>query len=520
MFDPIQLEVFKNIFSSIAEEMGMALCRSAYSPNIKERRDYSCALFDSGGDMVAQAAHLPVHMGSMPYSVKSAIQAVNMDKGDMVILNDPFQGGTHLPDLTMISPVFFGDTLGFYVANRAHHADMGGMSPGSLPLSREIFQEGVRIPPLKLAKQGSIHTDLLELILANVRTPTERKGDLMAQFAANRLGEQRLMEVVCKYGYDETASHMKELQDYAERITGKAIEKIPDGSYFFEDFLDDDGINDTPVKICVQVDIEGKRAKIDFSGSSPQTDGCMNATLAITLSAVYYVFRCLSPPDTPTNEGCMRPLEVIVPLNTVVNARFPGAVAGGNVEVSQRITDVLLGALSKAAPRWIPAASCGSMNNITIGGIDANSGGLFTYYETIAGGSGASSREHGADAVHTHMTNTMNTPIEALEHAYPLRILRYEIRRGSGGQGKYRGGCGITRDIQVCTNCEVTVLSDRRKFPPYGLEGGSPGKVGENIVISNGKARDMGSKFTISAGTGDVISIRTPGGGGFGKPDN
>ena len=517
MFDPIRLEIFKNIFSSIAEEMGVALCRTSYSPNIKERRDYSCAIFDPWGDMVAQAAHLPIHMGSMPCSVKSAIKNVFMEKGDVIILNDPFEGGTHLPDLTMITPIFIEDALGFYIANRAHHADIGGISPGSLPLSREIFQEGVRIPPLKLIKGDMIQRDLLQLILANVRTPIEREGDLMAQLAANRLGERRLMEVALKYGYDEVIAHMKELQDYAERMTSKAIGKIPDGSYSFEDFLDNGGFGDTPIRIHVKIDINGEKARIDFTESSLQTEGCMNATIAVTLSAVYYVFRCLSPSDTPSNDGCMRPLEVIAPIGTVVNSQFPAAVAGGNVEVSQRIVDVLLGALSNAIPSMIPAASSGSMNNITIGGIKPETNSLFTYYETIAGGSGATPDGNGVDAVHTHMTNTMNTPIEALEHAYPLRILRYEIRKGSGGRGIHRGGCGIIRDIQVLTDAEVTVLSDRRKFKPYGLEGGSPGKTGENILISQGKKRRLGSKFTMSAKRGDIISIHTPGGGGVGK---
>jgi N-methylhydantoinase B len=325
------------------------------------------------------------------------------------------------------------------------------------------------------------------------------------------------MEVACKYSYDEVISYMKALQDYAGRMTEKAIEDIPDGIYSFEDFLDNDGLSDTPVRIHVTVHIKGRRAKIDFSKSSPQIKGCMNATLAITLSAVYYVFRCLSPLDTPSNEGCMQPLEVIAPLGTVVNAQFPAAVAGGNIEVSQRIVDVLLGSLSRAVSHRIPAASSGSMNNITIGGWNSKESKMFTYYETIAGGSGASCDRDGVDAVHTHMTNTMNTPIEALENAYPLRVLRYEIRKGSGGKGLQKGGCGIRRDIQLLTDCEVTVLSDRRKFPPYGLQGGSPGKVGENILISKKETRDLGGKFTVLAKKGDVISIRTPGGGGFGK---
>jgi len=517
LLDPVRLEIFNNIFSSVAEEMGVALCRSSYSPNIKERRDYSCAVFDTCGDMVAQAAHLPVHMGSMPYSIKSAIGTVTMGKGDVVIVNDPFEGGTHLPDITMISPVYIEDTLGFYVANRAHHADIGGMSPGSLPLSRDIFQEGVRIPPLKLVKGGIIERDLLRLILANVRTPVEREGDLTAQLAANKLGERRLMEVALKYGYEEVKSGMKETQDYAERMTIKAIQGIPEGSYSFEDYLDNDGISYIPIKIYANITISKERAKIDFTGSSPQTEGCMNATFAITLSAAYYVFRCLSPSNTPSNAGCMRPLQVVAPVGSVVNSRFPAAVAGGNVEVSQRIVDVLLGALSKAVPHLIPAASSGTMNNITIGGVNPETNAMFTYYETIAGGSGAAVNKNGVNAVQSHMTNTMNTPIEALECATPLRILRYEVRRGSGGGGMYQGGCGIIRDIQLLTDAQVTVLSDRRTFQPYGLEGGSPGKVGENILICNRKTTELESKFTLSGKRGDVISIRTPGGGGFGS---
>ncbi len=437
----------------------------------------------------------------------------------MVILNDPFEGGTHLPDITMVSPVYVQDCPAFYVANRAHHADIGGMSPGSLPLSRDIFQEGVRIPPLRLVKKGVIQRDLLKLILANVRTPVEREGDLTAQIAANRLGERRLIEVALRYGYHEVVDYMRELQDYAERMTVKAIQEIPDGGYSFEDYLDNDGLGDTPIKMCVNIRISGERAEIDFTGSSPQTEGCMNATLPITQSAVYYVFRCLSPPDTPSNAGCMRPLKVVASVGSVVNSRFPAAVAGGNVEVSQRIVDILLGALSGAIPHLIPAASSGTMNNVTIGGLDSETNTIFTYYETIAGGSGATPEENGVDGVHCHMTNTMNTPIEALEYANPLRILRYEIRKGSGGSGRYRGGCGIRRDIQLLTDAEVTVISERRRFSPYGLRGGSPGKVGENIVISRGGTSKLGSKFAISAKRGDIISIQTPGGGGVGCPD-
>ncbi|MFQ5846999.1 MAG: hydantoinase B/oxoprolinase family protein [Candidatus Methylomirabilales bacterium] len=518
-YDPIKLEVFKNLFASVAEEMGVALCRTGHSPNIKERRDYSCAVFDGGCAMVAQAAHIPVHLGSMPLAVKGAMEGRRVRRGDTVVLNDPYRGGTHLPDLTLVSPVFADESPAplFFVANRAHHADVGGMAPGSMAVTTEIFQEGIRIPPVTLVDGGNLNRDVFDLLLANVRTPEEREGDLEAQLAANETGRRRLLEVVARAGAEEARQYMDALKAYAERMTREAIRRIPDGRYTCEDYLDDDGIGAEPIRIAVAVTVTGDQAVIDFTGTSPQVAGSVNAVYAVTLSAVFYVFRCLVDFDIPSNAGCMVPLTVIAPAGTVVNAVPPAAVAGGNVETSQRIVDVLLRALAKALPDRIPAASAGTMSNLIIGGPDPERGRNFAYYETIAGGMGARPTRDGMDAVQTHMTNTRNTPIEALEHAYPLRVLRYEIRRGSGGKGRYRGGDGIRRDIGLLTDAAVGLLSDRRRFRPYGLRGGEAGQAGESILVTPNGERPLGSKFHIQARAGDVISIRTPGGGGYGR---
>jgi len=551
--DPIRLEIYKHLFAAIAEEMGAVLKKASYSPNIKERRDFSCALFDSHGNMIAQAAHIPVHLGSMPLSVLAAIEQFiitptsqknddlitslsgvldivdndiingGLKPGDMIALNDPFRGGTHLPDITMVTPVFIPDIqdsnnlIGF-VASRAHHADVGGMTPGSMPVGREIFQEGLIIPPIKLVKQGVVNRDLWDMILANVRTPDERAGDLSAQIAANQLGVDRLLEMVERYGKPEVSDYMVHLLNYAERMTRRLLSRLPDGEYSFVDQLDDDGVDDKPVKIRVTVTIQGDTATVDFTGSAPQQRGSINAVYAITLSAVYYVFRCLLGLDVPNNSGCLSPIKVIAPKGTVVNAQPPAAVAGGNVETSQRIVDVLFGALSQADPKSVPAASQGTMNNISIGGFDIERGRSFAYYETIAGGMGARPGKDGPSAIHSHMTNTLNTPIEALEYVYPLRVLRYEIRYGSGGAGRFRGGDGVCRDIQVLTDVQATILSDRRYYSPYGLHGGKPGTVGKNVLIRDGKERELPGKGTFELQDGDILSICTPGGGGYGKP--
>jgi len=517
--DPIELEIFKSIFISIAEEMGVTLCRSSFSPNIKERRDYSCAVFDENGKTVAQGDHLPVHLGAMPLSVLSAIENVELGPGDTVALNDPFKGGTHLPDITLVSPVYVKGRSqpAYFVANRAHHSDVGGMSPGSMPLATEIFQEGIIIPPVKLVRRGVIDKDILSLVLANVRTPEEREGDLTAQLAANRIGEKRLLEITAKYGREKIRSYMKNLQDYSERIMRRAIREMPEGEYSFTDCMDDDGVSSNPVGIRVSIRVRGDSAVVDFRGSDSQTEGSINANYAITLSATMYVFRCIVRGDVPYNSGLLRPIRLIAPEGSVVNARPPAAVAGGNVETSQRITDALLGALSKAVPGRIPAASSGTMNNITFGGFNPETGKNFAYYETVGGGMGASPESNGLSGVHTHMTNTRNTPVEALENYLPIRVNRYSLRKGSGGSGKFRGGEGIVREFEFQVPAQVNILSERRKFPPYGLHGGKPGKKGRNVLIRHGKRSVLGGKASFRVGQSDILRIETPGGGGYGK---
>jgi N-methylhydantoinase B len=518
--NPILLQVFKNRFSSIAEEMGVALMRTSFSPNIKERRDFSCAVFDASGDMVAQAAHIPVHLGSMPLSVKAAIAACSMGDGDMVIVNDPFKGGTHLPDITLVAPVYAGGAAPeFYVANRAHHADVGGMAAGSMPVSSSIFQEGIIIPPLKFVENGEIDKKLLAFFLNNVRTGEEREGDFSAQIMANVTGVRRMCDLIAKYGPEKTQTYAVALSDYAEEVTRKAVSAIPDGVYEYTDYLDDDGHGAADIPISVEITVAGDSVRLDFTNSGPQVKGSVNAVRAITLSAALYVFRALVAEDVPANAGCLRPIEVITEPGTVVDSLFPAAVAGGNVETSQRITDVILGALAKAMPDKIPAASQGTMNNVTIGGHDPFKGKPFAYYETLGGGMGASPRRPGESAVHSHMTNTLNTPIEALEYAYPFLMREYAVRRGSGGDGRMPGGDGLVREIELLADAEVTVLSERRRRGPYGLDGGEPGAPGRNLVIRDGKAEAHGGKLSVMLKAGDRLRVETPGGGAHGRKE-
>jgi N-methylhydantoinase B/oxoprolinase/acetone carboxylase alpha subunit len=468
---------------------------------------------------VAQGDHLPVHLGAMPLSVLSAIENVTLEPGDTVMLNDPFRGGTHLPDITLVSPVFAGKGRrpAFFVANRAHHSDVGGIFPGSMALTSEIFQEGVIIPPVKLVRRGRIDRDILGFVLANVRTPDEREGDLTAQLAANKIGERRLLEITRKFGLGKIRLYMGHLQDYSERIMRQTLRGIPDGEYGYADFLDSDGMSRKPVRIQATIRIRESSAEVDFAGSGPQTRGSVNANFAITLSATMYVFRSIVPGDVPYNSGLIRPIRVVAPEGSVVNARWPAAVAGGNVETSQRITDVLLGALAKALPGRIPAASSGTMNNVTFGGNHPATGRPFAYYETIGGGMGASPERDGLSGVHTHMTNTQNTPVEALEHSLPIRIRRYTLRKDSGGGGRFKGGDGIVREFEFLAPAQVNILSERRTFPPYGLAGGEPGKKGVNILVSRGKARPLGAKASFPVDRGDRVVIETPGGGGYGR---
>ena len=519
-FDPTRLEIFKNLFHSVAEEMGAALRRAAFSPNIKERRDYSCAVFDAAGEVLAMGDHMPVHLGSMPMSVAAAIAALPLAPGDVALLNDPYAGGTHLPDLTMVMPVYLGRARApmFYIANRAHHADVGGAQAGSMGLAQEVFQEGLRIPPVKILERGRVARDVLALILGNVRTAREREGDLTAQIAACRIGERRLGEIVAKYGRREVLAYGRHLLDYSAAMMRAALRRIPDGTYRAKDYLDDDGIAPEPLRIVATIRVRGERAEVDFSGSAPQCAGSVNAVAAIAYSAVFYVFRCLLDEQVPATSGLMRPIGVVAPEGTIVNARPPAAVAGGNVETSQRIVDTLLRALSRAIPKRIPAASQGTMNNLTLGGADPRLGHApFAYYETIAGGMGARPGADGLSGIHTHMTNSLNTPVEVLEHAYPLRVRRYALRRGSGGNGAYRGGDGIVREIELLTRTQVGLLCDRRRFAPYGLAGGKPGAKGSNELLINGRARRLPSKCSFYAPAGAVVRVETPGGGGWGK---
>jgi N-methylhydantoinase B/oxoprolinase/acetone carboxylase alpha subunit len=516
-FDPIEFELFKNIFVSVSEEMGAVLGRTSLSPNIKERKDFSCALFDRKGETFAQGSHIPVHLGAMPLSVQASIRAVDFENDDLVILNDPYRGGTHLPDITCISPVFVDRKLVFFVANRAHHSDVGGMTPGSMPLATEIYQEGLIIPPLKIIQKSKLSTEVLDLILANVRTPEERKGDLLAQIASNEKGKQRLDEIIKKYGLKKILLYTRLIPSYTEKILRETIKDIPDGTYAFSDFLDDDGITDKPVKIDVKITIQKDEALIDFSSSSKQVQGSVNANFAVTYSAVLYVFRCLVEEDIPFNTGLMRPLKIIAPRGSVLNAQHPAATAGGNVETSQRIVDVLLGALSRAIPDRIPAASSGTMNNVAFGGYDPSRGRSFAYYETIGGGMGAGFDSPGISGVHTHMTNSLNTPLEALENYLPIKIKKYGLRKGSGGKGLYDGGEGIVREYEFHVPAQVTLISERRKFSPYGAKGGKSGKKGRNTLITKGKRISLKSKCNLKAQPGDLLRVETPGGGGYGR---
>ena len=521
-FDPIELAVFKSATRSIAEEMGAALRRTAFSPNIKERRDYSCAIFDSLGQVIAMGDHMPVHLGSMPMSVRAAVDALSLEVADIAILNDPFAGGTHLPDITMVMPVFAEQASApiFYVASRAHHADVGGKYPGSMGLCRDISEEGVRIPPAKLARGGVIDRTLLKTILDQVRTPEEREGDLAAQAGACRVGEMRLQELVARYSTQKAQRLCVELLDYSERLMRAELSHMPEGKFSAEDFLDSDGWGNAPIRICVSIhfDPASASALVDFAGSDPQVASSMNAVFAITYSATYYVFRCLLPEDAPANAGLMRPITVLAPERSIVHASAPAAVAAGNVETSQRIVDVLLRALAQAIPERIPAASSGTMSNLTIGGIDPRTQRPFAYYETIAGGMGARPQQDGISGVHTHMTNSLNTPAEALEYAYPFRVTRYSLRSKSGGDGEHRGGDGIVRELELLCDAEVTLLADRRVRGPYGLRGGSDGAPGRNVAIrQDGSELPIPAKGSVRLKRGDRVCIQSPGGGGWGS---
>lgn len=538
-FDPTTLEIYRALYTSVAEEMGVTLRRTSFSPNIKERRDYSCAVFDSAGRVIAQGDHMPVHLGSMPMAVAAALRAIKIGPGDVVALNDPFAGGTHLPDVTLVMGVFEKQESGagsrgsgkknsrlptpvsrplFFVANRAHHADIGGATPGSMGLATDVYGEGVRIPPIRIVRAGEVCDDVMKLILTNVRSSDERRADFEAQIGSLKTGEMRLLEIVERRGEREARNYAAHLISYSARMMRQAITAIPDGSYRAEDALDDDGISEQEIPIRVAIKIKGDHARVDFKGTSPQVVGSINAVEAITVSAVSYCFRCLIGGDVPASAGLMEPIEVIAPPGTVVNANHPASVAGGNVETSQRIVDTVFKALSQAIPDRIPAASQGTMNNLTIGGIDPRTGSEFSYYETVAGGMGARPKLNGMSATHTHMTNSLNTPAEALEYAYPLRVREYRIRKDSGGKGRQKGGDGAVREIETLAPARMSLLSDRRKRAPYGLRGGKDGERGRAFIVRRDGAREeLRSKGSWLLEAGDRVRIETPSGGGFGK---
>lgn len=520
-FSATDLAVIQFVFASIPEEMGAALARTAFSPNIKERKDFSCALFDAGGRLLSQAAHIPVHLGAMPRSVEAVLAAFpNLRRGDVVMLNDPFQGGSHLPDITLVSPLFTDQgALSGYAATRAHHADVGGMTPGSLPHSTSIYQEGLRIPPVRMVREGEADGDLLRILCANSRNPEERRGDLRAQLQAHHIAEERWGALLARHGPDRTRDMADALRDYAERRMSAVLEKLPGGEWSREETLE----TDPPAVLRGTLDIREGRVKVDLTASDDAVEGSLNAVKAICESAVYYVFLCLLARESegglpPVNAGCFRDIAVETRKGSVLDAGWPHAVAGGNVETSQRVADLVLGLLEQAMPGEMPAQSQGTMNNVTLGGRTAD-GAPFAYYETLGGGAGASNVRAGAHAVQAHMTNTLNTPVEALEFAYPLRVRELSIRGGSGGGGLHRGGDGLVREWETRVPVEVTLLTGRRSTAPAGAGGGGPGAVGRQWRIGpDGSRAALPAKGSLRLAAGERLRVETPGGGGWGRP--
>lgn len=512
----LELTIFNKLFAALAEEMGIVLRQSAFSPNIKERRDYSCALCSAAGELLAQAAHIPVHLGALPRTMAKVLPEFPLAPGDVLMLNDPYWGGTHLPDLTLIAPVYLEGRLAFYLVNRAHHADVGGAAPGSMPLARDLREEGVIIPPTYLYRQGKLEEGFLHDLLGRMRVPGERRGDLAAQLAALHRGLVRLPALAARHGLDKLLEMSRELLDYSEQAMRALISAIPDGSYGFTDYLDDDGYGHQDLAIRLNLTIAGDTARLDFRESCDQVTGGVNAVPPVVEAAAYYVFLTLLAEDYPINQGCFRPIEVITRPGSLLDPAFPAPVAAGNVETSQRLVDVVFGALALALPDTIPAASQGTMNNLAFGGVNPDGRGEFTYYETMAGGMGGRPGSPGLSGVHTHMTNTRNTPVEVLEHDYPVLVERYALRPGSGGAGQYPGGDGLRRDFQFLSEVRVSLLTERRRRGPYGLHGGMPGAPGENVLLTDKGEETLPGKLNLSLPAGSRLSIRTPGGGGWG----
>jgi len=510
--DAIELSLFTSRISAVCDEMGAVLQRAAFSPNIRDRLDFSCAVFDAEGELCAQAAHIPVHLGSMAYAMADIVSRIDWQHGDMVIVNDPFLGGTHLPDVTLIAPVFVEAQLLGFVANRAHHADIGSDSPGSMPISTSLDQEGQIIPPQKIVRAGELDQNFLENLLAATRGDgSEGRGDLNAQISANQCGVNRLIDLIQHLRVEVYLNGLTNLQSYAQRLASNALKDIPDGVYEFQDYLDDDGLGQRDIVIKTKITVHESKVDVDFSGTAEQVAGNVNCPISVAAAGVYYVFRCLMPDQTPACAGSFRSISIAAPEGCLLNAKRPAAVAAGNVETSSRIVDVVMGALAKAIPDRMAAASQGSMNNLAMGGeVD---GKPWDYYETIGGGMGANQKHNGLSAVQTHMTNTLNTPIEVLESRYPLRIRRYAVRENSGGQGKHNGGDGLIREYEFLKPSSVTLITERREYTAWGLQNGGAGKAGQNRLND----KELPPKTTRQVVAGDYLTIQTPGGGGWGK---
>ena len=507
----IKLSLFASRIEAVCEEMGAVLQRTAFSPNIKDRLDYSCAVFDAEGGLCAQAAHIPVHLGSMAYAMRDIVADLPWAPGDMIILNDPYLGGTHLPDVTVIAPVFVQDSLIGFVTNRAHHADIGAHTPGSMPISKRLDEEGMIIPPSFLVRGGKLDERRLDVITEATSNGEQSRGDFAAQISANRAGLERLTTLVDGMGVTVYQQRLQQLNAYAERLAADALATIPEGVYRFSDVMDDDGMGNEDITIAVTLTVKDAKVQVDFSGTAQQVDGNINCPLSVAAAGVYYVFRCLMPDHPPACAGSFRAISLYAPEGSLLNARRPAAVAAGNVETSTRVVDVVMGALAQALPEKIPAASHGSMNNLAMG--SRSTGAEWDYYETLGGGMGAGPEHDGLSAVQTHMTNTLNTPIEVLESHYPLRIRRYALRDGSGGTGLHCGGEGLIREFEFLAPTTITLLTERRRHAPWGLWGGNPGQQGCNLR----NAERLPPKLTARLEPGERLTIETPGGGGWGK---
>jgi len=506
----VDLTLFASRIEAVCEEMGTRLQGSAFSPNIKDRLDFSCAVFDVDGELCAQAAHIPVHLGSMAYAMRDIVKMVTWQDGDMVVLNDPYFGGTHLPDITLIAPLFIDAKLVAFVANRAHHADIGADSPGSMPISSHLEEEGLIIPPTHLMRDFKRDEAVFADIIGHLQHKEQARGDFSAQISANQAGLHRLSDLINSLGITAFDQALQELNNYAAKLAAAALADIPDGEYQFSDVMDDDGLGNQDLLITVNIKVKGSDIDVDFAGTAAQTAGNINCPLSVAAAGVYYVFRCLMPSHTPACAGTFRHINLTAPLGCLLNAERPAAVAAGNVETSTRVVDVVMGALAKAIPQHIPAASHGSMNNVAMGSRGEQA---WDYYETLGGGMGAGSSGDGLSAVQTHMTNTLNTPIEVLEMHYPLRVQRYEIRRDSGGKGEHRGGDGLIREYEFLAPAQVTLLTERRRHQPWGIGNAEAGKVGENKL--NGKFLD--AKVSIDVKQADRLCVATPGGGGWSR---